>query len=103
MGGGERRQLSLKATIERYLREARAGKLFIYQKYTKEWFSPDDFEKHAELLAGSRLSADELVNHYVLRDPKDGMIERVLYLEKIVKEFKTFAAKVNSGAVKRQQ
>ncbi|MCC8426953.1 hypothetical protein [Mucilaginibacter sp. UR6-11] len=44
----------------------------------------------------TRITPDHVLSGYVLRDPRDGIIESVQYMEKIIAEFTGFAEKVKA-------
>ena len=55
------------------IKEAKVSNMWIYKKSTKQWFTPDEFEKFISPVREQKSRQGNGYEDYVIRDPKDGL------------------------------
>lgn len=68
--------------------------MWIYKKSTKRWFTPDEFQQFIEPVREHKRRQGNGYEDYVIRDPKDGLRERIAVLEKVHKELQSYSEKL---------
>jgi hypothetical protein len=81
---------------EPMIKEARVSKMWIYCKSKKKWYTPEEFEE----LVKNRNPNDEgyirWLSDFVIRDPIDGLKDRINVLKTLHQEMERYTEKMFS-------
>ncbi|CAN5400351.1 hypothetical protein BH09BAC6_BH09BAC6_10890 [soil metagenome] len=83
--------------VEKLVKKAKAEGCWFYCIATKEWFTPEEFEMHAQatfIMYGDK--RPDLFVDFHLSDPKEGIRTRMAYIKKASAELQVFTERVMS-------
>ncbi len=79
---------------EPLIKEARVSRMWIYSKSQKKWYTPEEFETLIKNRNPIEKGYINYISDFVIRDPIDGLKDRINVLKTLHQEMERFTDKM---------